>query len=85
MIHARDVLRIHLGHFTTPDDAPSRVERIVVSAFLIRHPHGLFLFDTGIGASCSRTISRSRNGAPEWGRPRAYLNTKCAMLLSRSR
>ena len=42
------IVRLHLGHFTMPEDSRLPGERIVVSAFLIRHPRGLFLFDTGI-------------------------------------
>lgn len=37
-----------MGHFTMPEDSRLPGQRIVVSAFLIRHPRGLFLFDTGI-------------------------------------
>lgn len=54
MIDPADVIRLHLGHFTRPPDAPLPGARIVVSAFLIRHPRGLFLFDTGIGEGHAR-------------------------------
>jgi glyoxylase-like metal-dependent hydrolase (beta-lactamase superfamily II) len=49
VIDARDVVRLHLGHFTMPADSRLPGARIVVSAFLVRHPRGIFLFDTGIG------------------------------------
>jgi N-acyl homoserine lactone hydrolase len=42
------VIPLHMGHYTTPASGerfPN--ERIVVTAFLIEHPRGLFLFDTG--------------------------------------
>jgi glyoxylase-like metal-dependent hydrolase (beta-lactamase superfamily II) len=42
--------RLHLGHFTLRgNDAPDR--KIVVCAYLIEHPGGLVLFDTGIGVA----------------------------------
>jgi N-acyl homoserine lactone hydrolase len=45
-----DVARLHLGHFTMPEDAGRYAgQKIVVCAYLLRHPKGLFLFDTGIG------------------------------------
>jgi N-acyl homoserine lactone hydrolase len=44
-----DIRRLHLGYFTRPDDDPLAGERIFVCAYLIRHPDGLLLFDTGIG------------------------------------
>jgi glyoxylase-like metal-dependent hydrolase (beta-lactamase superfamily II) len=46
-----DVRRLHLGHFTVPLDVDDhrKGQKIVVVAYLIRHPDGLLLFDTGIG------------------------------------
>jgi N-acyl homoserine lactone hydrolase len=51
MLSMDDVRRLHLGHFTVPDglDDPRVGQKIVVCAYLIRHPDGLVLFDTGIG------------------------------------
>jgi glyoxylase-like metal-dependent hydrolase (beta-lactamase superfamily II) len=55
VIDARDVQRLMLGHYTVPDDIAKRVapplegKQIVVTGFLIRHPQGPFLFDTGFG------------------------------------
>lgn len=49
MLTRQDIVRLHLGHFTMPDDSRLPGARVVVTAFLIRHPQGLFLFDTGIG------------------------------------
>jgi N-acyl homoserine lactone hydrolase len=44
-----DIVRLHVGHFTRPADGPMPGEPQFVCAFLIRHPDGLVLFDTGIG------------------------------------
>jgi len=49
MLHREDIVRMHMGHFVMPDDSRLPGVRVIVSAFLIRHPKGLFLFDTGIG------------------------------------
>ena len=43
-----DVHRLVLGHFTSPDSSRLSGARIVVCAYLIRHPRGLVLYDTGI-------------------------------------
>lgn len=43
-----DIQRLHLGHFTAPADHPLAGKQIVVTAFLIRHPSGPVLFDTGM-------------------------------------
>ena len=55
MIDARDIQRLMLGHYTVPEEVAKRVapplvgKQIVVTGFLIRHPQGPFLFDTGFG------------------------------------
>ncbi len=49
MIRIDDIVRLHLGHFTRPADAPMPGEPQFVCAYLIRHPDGPVLFDTGIG------------------------------------
>lgn len=62
MIDATDIQRLHLGHYTVPTKEelggreirfPSAGTSVVVTAFLIRHPRGMFLFDTGFGPSLS--------------------------------
>ena len=45
-----EIRRLHLGHFTAPPTHPLAGQHIVVSAFVIRHAQGIFLFDTGIGS-----------------------------------
>ena len=49
MLRARDVIRLHMGHFTAPAHLEFAGAAVVVSAFLIRHPRGPVLLDTGIG------------------------------------
>jgi glyoxylase-like metal-dependent hydrolase (beta-lactamase superfamily II) len=49
MIASDHIRRIHLGHFTRPPGDEWAGEKIVVVAYVIRHPDGLVLFDTGIG------------------------------------
>jgi N-acyl homoserine lactone hydrolase len=49
MLRARDVIRLHMGHFTAPEHLPFAGAAIVVTAFLVRHPSGPVLLDTGIG------------------------------------
>jgi N-acyl homoserine lactone hydrolase len=44
-----DIRRIHLGHFTRPEGDEWAGQKIVVVAYLLRHPKGVVLFDTGIG------------------------------------
>jgi len=42
---------LHTGHYTMPaSDTRFPNDRIIVRAFLIEHPHGLFLMDTGFSA-----------------------------------
>jgi len=61
VIDARDVERLMLGHYTVPDDVAERVgpalagKQIVVTGFLIRHPRGPFVFDTGFGQAEDET------------------------------
>ncbi|HEX9495878.1 MAG TPA: N-acyl homoserine lactonase family protein [Candidatus Limnocylindria bacterium] len=43
---------LHTGHYTMPaTDTRFPNDRIIVTAFLIEHPEGLFLFDTGFSAT----------------------------------
>ncbi len=52
VIDADDVIRLRPGYVTVPDDHPTHAgERLMVCAYLVRHPDGLFLFDTGIGSN----------------------------------
>src|SRR5260370_35122154 len=42
---------LHTGHYTMPaSDTRFPNDRIIVRAFLIEHPDGLFLMDTGFSA-----------------------------------
>jgi N-acyl homoserine lactone hydrolase len=49
VVSADDVARLYLGYFTAPEGHHLAGQRIVTCAYLIRHPEGLILFDTGIG------------------------------------
>jgi len=49
---------MHMGHYTMPSGGPMAGERIVVTAFLIEHPRGHFLFDTGFSPEPARLIAR---------------------------
>lgn len=48
MISIRDIRALHLGHFTRPPEEPQGGSKFVLRAYLIRHPDGLMLFDTGM-------------------------------------
>ena len=62
MIEPGDIRRLVLGHFTVPEaiDDHRVGQKIVVAAYLIRHPSGLFLFDTGIGEGLPAVEERYR-------------------------
>ena len=48
---------LHTGHYTMPSsDTRFPDDRIIVRAFLIEHPRGLFLFDTGFSAADRRAV-----------------------------
>ena len=49
MLRASDVVRLHMGHFIAPAHLPFAGAAVVVDGFLIRHPSGPVLLDTGIG------------------------------------
>ena len=49
MIGWEDIRRVRVGHYTMPEDSSLPHQKIVVLAYVIRHPDGLVLFDTGIG------------------------------------
>jgi glyoxylase-like metal-dependent hydrolase (beta-lactamase superfamily II) len=48
VISIEDIRALHLGHFTRPPEEPGGLQKYVIRAYLIRHPKGLLLFDTGI-------------------------------------
>jgi N-acyl homoserine lactone hydrolase len=48
-IGLKDVLPLHLADFTFPPQHPLAGERGLVYGFAVRHPAGVFLFDTGVG------------------------------------
>jgi N-acyl homoserine lactone hydrolase len=51
MLRARDVIRIHQGHYTVPLEFPRAPHlqgaAIIVTSFLVRHPDGPIVLDTG--------------------------------------
>ncbi|HEX8098963.1 MAG TPA: N-acyl homoserine lactonase family protein [Actinomycetota bacterium] len=49
MMKADDIQRLLLGYFTMPEDSSLPGQKIVVCAYLIHHPDGPILFDTGLG------------------------------------
>ncbi len=49
MIDSSHIQRLLLGHFTMPDDSSLPRHKIVVCAFVIHHPTGPVLFDSGLG------------------------------------
>jgi N-acyl homoserine lactone hydrolase len=64
-----DIQWVLLGHYTRPAGDPLAGRRIVVGAYLVRHPDGLLLFDSGFGETPEpesdgyyRTVRRSLRG-----------------------
>ena len=56
VIDRSDIHPILLGHFTLPDDGDPRAgEKVVVCAYLIDHPDGPVLLDTGIAEGHEET------------------------------
>lgn len=51
MIDARDIVRLRTGFATVPaaESAARAGERLMMCAYVVRHPRGIFLLDTGIG------------------------------------
>ena len=51
MLRAKDVIRVHVGHYRVPEEFPRAPDlqgaAIVVTAYLVRHPRGPILLDTG--------------------------------------
>lgn len=62
MIDAAAIERLMLGHYTVPARLAERVgtelvgKQVVVTGFLIRHPQGPFVFDTGFGPASDGTV-----------------------------
>jgi N-acyl homoserine lactone hydrolase len=52
------ITRLDVGQFTFPADEPWPGETGVVVAYLVRHPEGLILFDTGLGLGKSELDAR---------------------------
>lgn len=52
MIDASDILRLRTGFAIVPaEESPEHAgERLMMCAYAVRHPRGVFLFDTGIGS-----------------------------------
>jgi len=47
-IRAADITRVHYGYIVSPDGYPDAGQPLPVSGFVIRHPEGIFVFDTGL-------------------------------------
>jgi N-acyl homoserine lactone hydrolase len=45
-----EVHRLDLGHVVQPDTSPVAGDRCPILGYAVRHPRGVFLFDTGLGA-----------------------------------
>jgi N-acyl homoserine lactone hydrolase len=56
-VRLTDIVRLDLGYFTMPDRPgdPLSGQPIVVCGYLIHHPRGLFLFDTGLARADPET------------------------------
>jgi N-acyl homoserine lactone hydrolase len=53
-----DIRRVVLGHYTRPAGDPLAGRRIVVAAYVVPHPGGLLLFDSGFGAGSDPELDR---------------------------
>jgi glyoxylase-like metal-dependent hydrolase (beta-lactamase superfamily II) len=51
---------IHTGYYTMPADSQFPGERVVVTAFVIEHPRGVFLMDTGFSPEPKKMVDRYR-------------------------
>ena len=45
---ATDITRIHYGYIVSPEEYPDAGQPLPVSGFVIRHPEGIVVFDTGL-------------------------------------
>jgi glyoxylase-like metal-dependent hydrolase (beta-lactamase superfamily II) len=55
-----DIHRLYLGHFTAPPEDHRAGEKVFVCAYLIDHPDGPILLDTGIGSGHEEAERRYR-------------------------
>jgi len=55
------ITRLHLGSLTVPKGTPMGGTTLPVQAFLIDHPDGAVLFDTGLG---EKSIQHSTGSLP---------------------
>ncbi|HUY98352.1 MAG TPA: N-acyl homoserine lactonase family protein [Verrucomicrobiae bacterium] len=53
-----DVCRVDLGTLTTPRGEPGAGSEVVVHGFVVRHPQGVVLVDTGVGDPTARDFVR---------------------------
>ena len=60
MISVGDIHRLYLGHFTAPPEDHRSGQKIFVCAYLIEHPDGPILVDTGIGEGHEEAERRYR-------------------------
>jgi N-acyl homoserine lactone hydrolase len=62
VVAVRDITRLDLGYFTMPERPgdPLSGQPISVCAYLVRHPQGLFLFDTGLAKADAETDAHYR-------------------------
>lgn len=47
-MRAADIRRIHYGYVVVPEEYPDAGQPLVVTGFVVPHPDGLVLFDTGM-------------------------------------
>jgi glyoxylase-like metal-dependent hydrolase (beta-lactamase superfamily II) len=57
MIEPGAIRRLYYGHFTLPEGSFAPGQKVVVCGYLIDHPGGLVLFDTGIGEDDPDTVN----------------------------
>src|SRR5690242_19106387 len=48
VVKAADITRVHYGYIVAPEPYPDAGQPLPVSGFVIRHPDGIFIFDTGL-------------------------------------
>jgi N-acyl homoserine lactone hydrolase len=53
-----DIRRVVLGHYTRPAGDPLAGRRIAVAAYMVPHPDGLLLFDSGFGEGPDPELDR---------------------------
>jgi len=55
MVLFERIVRLHLAHFVSPPGRARAGQRVVVGAYVVPHPDGLLLFDTGLGVADEET------------------------------